>query len=114
MLFRRLSERLVVECGDVEDLPVANQFVGFYVNANDFADAFSHFPTNPNEEEQQRLFCYANLCVLSDVLAVQAARSGKHGEHISDDLLDIVARLLFSGSRLYLRRARTGWSAIGR
>ena len=94
MLFRRLSERLVVECGDVEDLPVAKQFVGFYVNANDFADAFSHFPTDPNEEEQRRLFCYANLCVLSDVLAVQAARSGKHSEHISDDLLDIVAKLL--------------------
>ena len=94
MLFRRLSERLVVECGDVEDLPVAKQFVAFFVNANDFADAFSHFPTDPNEEQQRLLFCYANLCVLSDVLAVQAARSGKYGEHISDDLLDIVAKLL--------------------
>ena len=94
MLFRRLSERLVVECGDVEDLPVAKQFVGFFVNANDFADAFSHFPTDPSEEEQRRLFCYANLCVLSDVLAVQAARSAKFNDHISDDFLDIVARLL--------------------
>ena len=94
MLFRRLSERLVVECGDVEGLPVAQKFVAFYVNANDFADAFSHFPINPSEEEQQRLFCYANLCVLSDVLAVQAARSGKYGDKISDELLDIVAKLL--------------------
>src|ERR1700734_3477759 len=44
MLFRRLSERLIVECGDVAELPVRGQFAALYVNANDIADAFARFP----------------------------------------------------------------------
>src|SRR5207249_12042127 len=47
MLFRRLSERLVVECGEVTELSAGGHFVAFYVNANDFADAFAHFPEQP-------------------------------------------------------------------
>ena len=73
MLFRRLSERVVVECGEVESL--SGRFVAFYVNANDFADPFAAFSDTPDSEESRRLTCYANLCVLSDVLAVQAAYS---------------------------------------
>ena len=76
MLFRRLSERLIVECGEVDGFSISHRFVAFYVNANDFSDAFARFPDNPGPEEQGRLTCYANLCVLSDVLAVHSARAG--------------------------------------
>ena len=47
MLFRRLSERLMVECGKVADLATYGSFVALYVNANDFADAFAYFPNLP-------------------------------------------------------------------
>ena len=87
MLFRRLSERLVVECGDIADLPMSGRFVAYYVNANDIADAFAHFPESPTAAEEARLTCYANLCVLADVLAVQSARMGKSGERATDALL---------------------------
>ena len=71
MLLRRLSERVVVECGEVESL--SGGFAAFYVSANDFADPFASFSDEPDVNESRRLTCYANLCVLSDVLAVQAA-----------------------------------------
>ena len=87
MLFRRLSERLVVECGEVSDLPIRGRFAAFYVNANDIADAFAHFPDRPSANDEARLTCYASLCVLADVLAVQAARMGKSGERATDSLL---------------------------
>jgi hypothetical protein len=77
MLFRRLSERLSVECGPIDDLPDSSLFTGLYVNANDIADAFSDFPSLPSQEEARKLICYANLCILSDFLAVQSARRGK-------------------------------------
>ncbi|HEX7155317.1 MAG TPA: hypothetical protein VF618_27875 [Thermoanaerobaculia bacterium] len=94
MLFRRLSERLVVECGEVPDLPVQNRFVALYVNANDFADAFARFPDTPTVDDEQRLTCYANLCILADLLAVQSARSGRHNEVAPDSLLAAVQRWL--------------------
>jgi hypothetical protein len=94
MLFRRLSERLIVECGDVEELPIKGQFAALYVNANDIADAFAHFPENPTAQDEARLICYANLCVLSDLLTVQSARAGRLGEVASDPLLSLVQRWL--------------------
>jgi hypothetical protein len=94
MLFRRLSERLVVECGEVVDLPIGGRFVAFYVNANDIADAFAHFPEQPAADEEARLTCYANLCVLADLLAVQSARIGKSAERAMDTLLMQVQRWL--------------------
>jgi len=87
MLFRRLSERLVVECGEVAELPGSGQFVAFYINANDFADAFAHFPDQPTADQEARLTCYANLCVLADVLAVQFARAGRSDGFVTDALL---------------------------
>ena len=90
MLFRRLSERLVVECGEVIDLPIAKQFVAFYVNANDFADAFAHFPERPTVDDEARLTCYANLCVLAEILAVESARAGQTGEETANALLGCV------------------------
>jgi hypothetical protein len=93
MLLHRLSERLVVECGAAGDLP-NEQFVAFYVNANDIADAFARFPNQPVPDDEGRLTCYANLCVLADLLAVQSARVGKMAEHPSDVLLTYVQRLL--------------------
>jgi hypothetical protein len=94
MMFRRLSERLVVECGEVADLAARTQFVALYVNANDFADAFAHFPDRPTLDDEARLTCYANLCVLADLLEVQSARSGKLSERAEDSLLALVQRWL--------------------
>lgn len=96
MLFRRLSERLIVECGEVAELATRTQFAALYVNANDFADAFSHFPVRPTANDEARLICYANLCVLADLLAVQSARAGRLGERASDMLLSLVQRWLVS------------------
>lgn len=87
MLFRRLSERLVVECGEVTELSAGGHFVAFYVNANDFADAFAHFPEQPTAGDEARLTCYANLCVLADLLAVQSARTGRANERTNDMFL---------------------------
>jgi hypothetical protein len=94
MLFRRLSERLVVECGEVTELSAAGQFVAFYVNANDFADAFAHFPAQPAADDEARLTCYANLCVLADLLAVQFARAGRPEGRATDALLKHVQQWL--------------------
>jgi hypothetical protein len=94
MLFRWLRERLVVECGEVADLPISGRFVAFYVNANDIADAFAHFPEQPAADDEARLTCYANLCVLADLLAVQSARMGKLAERATDALLLHVQRWL--------------------
>ena len=94
MLFRRLSERLIVECGEVIGLPTSERFVAFYVNANDIADAFAHFSEHPGADDEARLTCYANLCVLADLLAVQSARTGKSAERTTDSLLMQVQRWL--------------------
>jgi len=89
MFFRRLSERLIVECGEIAELPIAKHFVALYVNANDFGDAFGHFPEHPPPEDERRLTCYANLCILSDLLTVQSARAGRK-EPATDKLLSLV------------------------
>jgi hypothetical protein len=103
MLFRRLSERLIVECGDVAELPIKNQFTALYVNANDFADAFARFPENPTAEEEGRLVCYANLCVLGDLLTVQSARAGRLGEVPTDEFLALVQQVVGATSARYSR-----------
>jgi hypothetical protein len=59
----------------VPEIDVLGQFVALYVNANDFADAFAHFPETPTPDEEARLICYANLCVLAELLEVQSART---------------------------------------
>lgn len=91
MLFRRLSQRLIIECGPVNDGSSAPDFVGFYVNANDIGDAFSSFESTRIAE---RLICYANLSVLSDLLAVQSAHSAKYREEASEALIDHLGRWL--------------------
>lgn len=96
MLFRRLSERLIIECGEVAELLTHARFVAFYVNANDFSDAFAHFPDNPSNEEEGRLICYANLCILADLLAVQSASSKQLNHEEADELLKWVHNLLIS------------------
>jgi len=94
MLFRRLSERLIVECGDVEELSVGRHFAALYINANDFADAFARYPEHPTAEDEARLVCYANLCVLGDFLAVQSARAGRGGEVATDAFMTLLQRWL--------------------
>ena len=93
MLFRRLSERLVVECGPVDE-SVAKELVAFFVNANDFADAFSRFPDLPTAKEEQNLVCFANLCVLSDVLSVLSARAARDPNDTPESFLDFVKQIL--------------------
>ena len=97
MLFRRLSERLVVECGPVDD-STANELVAFFVNANDFADAFSRFPDSPTAKQEQDLICFANLCVLSDVLSVLSARAARNAENTPEAFVDFVKSILISPS----------------
>lgn len=94
MLFRRLSERLIVECGSVPELPSHKEFVALYVNANDFADAFSRFPNQPTVADERQLICYANLCILADLLSVESSRASKLNEHPSDALLELAGTLL--------------------
>jgi hypothetical protein len=89
MFFRRLSERLIVECGEVPELQTSRRFVALYVNANDFADAFAHYPETPSAEDERRLICYANLCILADLLSVQSAKAGRKGPP-TDKLLSLV------------------------
>jgi len=96
MLFRRLSERLLVECGPVPGLSNPPSFVAFYVNANDIADAFAHFPSDPSAADEARLVCFTNLCVLADLLAVESSLSAKEGMPPSDRLLEFVKHLLIS------------------
>ncbi len=90
MLFRRLSERLVVECGDVAELSGGGRMAAFYVNANDFADAFAQYPDSPSASDIARLVCYANLCILGEFLTVQSARAGKLGEAADEGLMRAV------------------------
>jgi hypothetical protein len=94
MLFRRLSERLIVECGDVPELDISGRFAALYVNANDFADAFAHYPEKPTPEDERRLTCYANLCLLGDLLTVQSARTGRGIDSATNGLLSLVQRWL--------------------
>ena len=102
MLFRRLSERLVVECGEVTALPMRKQFVALYVNANDFADVFTRFPREPTRDDEARLVCYANLCVLADLLAVQSARVGRLQEPVTNEFLSMVAGWVVSPDQVQL------------
>jgi len=94
MLFRRLSERLVIECGEVTELSAPGRFVAFYINANDFADAVSHFPEQPRPEDEAHLTCYANLCLIADLLSVESARVGRLSERPTDALLALIQQLL--------------------
>jgi hypothetical protein len=117
MLFRRLSERLTIECGRPDGLPHADGFVGIYINANDIADAFSRFRARPQRRDQDALVCYAHLCVLSDVLATQAAFTGKHRQPASDLFLRFVRELLEVSTTLLagedeLERLRTKLEVI--
>jgi len=92
MLFRRLSQRLMLECGPIEGLPNIN-FVAFYVNANDIADAFPAFPKEPAEQDYTRLVSYLNIAILSDFLAVQAAASA-NGDRPHPNLLEAISKAL--------------------
>jgi hypothetical protein len=94
MLLRRLSERLIVECGSIEESPNTSNFTAFYVNSNDIADAFSSFEKKGNNEINERLICYANLAILSDLLAVQSARAAKYDEVPTEDLLNNIKKWL--------------------
>ena len=102
MIFRRLSERLTVECGKIEGLKMSNQFVAFYVNANDIADAFSHFPEKPSLNEEKLLICYANLCVLADILSVHTAYLAKENSYSNDKLLIKIQKWLIGDEKIEL------------
>jgi hypothetical protein len=83
-----------VECGEVTELRDSTRFVALYVNANDFADAFARFPEEPSIDDERRLVCYANLCILADLLTVQSARAGHLSDAASVGLLSLVQRWL--------------------
>ena len=87
MLFRRLSERLMIECGPLKGAKWSTEFVGLYVNANDFADAFSRFSDKPSSEEAARLYAYLHLSILADALAVESIHCRKHKRQSQPALL---------------------------
>ncbi len=91
MLFRRLSERLIVECGPIfENSDALAPFVGIYVNVNDISDAFARFPDSPNDDLISRLYCFTHLCILSDVLAVESAYARIKQFKTSSNLVDLL------------------------
>ena len=92
MLFRRLSERLIVQCGPIDDRSSSTDFVAFYINANDFADAFPRFSARPSPEEAERLTAFAHICILSDVLAVEAVLCRRTVRSPSQSLVDLLER----------------------
>jgi hypothetical protein len=92
MMLRRLSERVILESGEVQGL--SRDFVGFYVNANDFADAFAHYPEDPSPNDHVKLIAYANLCFIDDILAVLAIRAAKLGESTDTAFLTFISRLI--------------------
>lgn len=102
MLFRRLSERLIVECGPVDELGTLKDYAALYVNANDYADAFSHFPDQPSSQDKSLLCCYANLSILGELMAIESARASKLQKETSNSLLDSVSHLIFPKAQLPL------------
>lgn len=88
MLFRRLSQRLIVECGPIDDIKAS--FVGIYVNANDISDAISVFSQAPDEQAIADLYCYTHLCILSDFLGVEAAQARSGGSTSSPELIQLL------------------------
>jgi len=96
MLFRRLSERLIVECGPVPGLEEKG-FVGFYVNANDLADAFPNFPSSPTPDEAGELICFANLCVVADFVSVVASRISPDNQTSVSRFCDLLCTLVGQG-----------------
>jgi len=88
MLFRRLSERLIVECGPIDESMVS--FAGIYINANDISDAFSVFSDAPDAGALSDLFCYAHLCILADFLSVEAAHARLQGVQSSPTLIQLL------------------------
>ena len=88
MVFRRLSERLIVECGPVGG--ASNNFVGIYVNANDISDCFSRFPDDPEASQIAKLHCFTHLCILSDLLAIESALSRRPDNQPSAALVTLI------------------------
>lgn len=97
MLFRRLSERLMLECGPIDDAG-PQPFIGLYLNANDVADAFSEVQPSPTTAEAERIVYYANLCILSDFLAVLSSRQAKGKEDLNTEFASALAQWLLPDS----------------
>ncbi|HEY0141319.1 MAG TPA: hypothetical protein VGF48_10510 [Thermoanaerobaculia bacterium] len=98
MLFRRLSSRVIAECGFPHGTPT--DFAALYVNANDFADAFATFPDEASTAQAERLTAYANLCIFADFLAVIAARSLRENTHPSAELLLLLQQQMRSAVKI--------------
>ncbi|MEM9388442.1 MAG: hypothetical protein AAGA68_25585 [Pseudomonadota bacterium] len=93
MVFRRLSERARVKCG-AADIRGTEDIVGFYVNANDIADAFPNV-NEADPAERAAVTCFFNLSLLSEVLTVHLA----HGTKAPEPFVDELESLLGSPSR---------------
>src|SRR5207244_2345980 len=65
-----------------------------YINANDIANAFSSFQRRSDKSTDGKLVSYANLSILSDLLAVQSARCARLDETCTEELLDTVGEWL--------------------
>jgi energy-coupling factor transporter ATP-binding protein EcfA2 len=73
-LFRRLSKRLMIECGPVEPADAHPDFIGLYLNANEIADAFGGGNKfRKGESSARRLIAYTNLCLVAELISVLEA-----------------------------------------
>ena len=73
MLFRRLSERLMVECGPVDE--IASHSLGFMSMPTISQTPFRSFLTRRVKMRLRISFALSHLCILSDFLAVEAAQA---------------------------------------
>lgn len=73
MSFRRLTAYMDKVVGDSSGVAGADQFVGFYVNCREFAEAFPWLPTRLNKAAEQQLIHYFHLAWLSEILKTLGA-----------------------------------------
>jgi len=72
MVFRRLTAFMDEVVGSPSGVPGSDQFVGFYVNCRDLAEAFPWLPLRLTVPAQQQLIHYFHLDWLSEILKTLA------------------------------------------
>lgn len=72
MAFRRLTAFMDRLIGISSGVTGADQFVGFYVNCRELAEAFPWLPSSLNPEAQQQIIQYFHLAWLAEILKTLA------------------------------------------
>src|SRR5258707_3873155 len=72
MTFRRLTVLMDKVIGQESGVIGANQFIGFYLNCRDLAEAFPWIPHKLSEGMSQQIIHYLHLCYLSEIFKALA------------------------------------------